>query len=340
VLCFPRAIEHGRRCYTARLHAIVPLDDSALAASLEPCLAPATFRIYRPEDGRSFSPDHTPYPDGVVIGAPSAAEVAAARRLQQTIWQSRPGDLYPDDLHSHEFAAGTSLVARRDQQVIGFLFGFIRFGSVWSSDGLAIESQVLGVDPAFRGLGLARMLKQAQAKSALSRGITVIHWTADPLQFANAALNFGKLRAVAGDFAADYYPFQNALNRVPASRLRLTWLPGTPHGRAGLHEPAHLRPTLADLPGCVLLNNGPAQSAEPEGAAMVAIEVPADWTRLQREDLASAQRWRNVTDTIFQATLGFRSDRYVLVDVAVSGHRRFLIASRFNQALADRLAGA
>ncbi len=130
-----------------------------------------------------------------------------------------------------------------------------------------------------------------------SEGIGVIHWTADPLQFPNAALNFGLLRAVAYDFAADLYPFRNDLNRVHASRLSLTWLVASRRvddvplvgARAEVVDMSHRRQIAR-------VNDGPRSADLARQEPLIAIEVPLDWTALQQQDLDAALAWRQVTD--------------------------------------------
>lgn len=56
------------------------------------------------------------------------------------------------------------------------------------------------------------------------QGIGVIHWTADPLQFPNAALNFGLLRAGGLRVRRRPLPLSQRFDRVHASLLSLTWL--------------------------------------------------------------------------------------------------------------------
>jgi hypothetical protein len=261
-LLFPRALEGGRPIYTLRLHQLGPLPpDAELRAAVEQLIAPAGALLYRPEDGRSFGPTHAPA-GGFDLGAPARAELAAARRLHGAIWGVAEAEGYPDDLYSVEFAPGTALVARRDGLLAGFLLGFRRFGLPALAGlglpyqlGLAVESQVMGVAPEQRRSGLAAALKREQARLALAAGIDLIHWTADPLQYPNAVLNFARLRAVAGEFTPAYYPFQNALNRVPASRLGISWLPRSARGRAGLADgPRGDDRGLGRFPGCVVLN--------------------------------------------------------------------------------------
>lgn len=292
--------------------------------------AVADIRIHYPQRAYGYAPSYHRVGD-FTIGAPSSAELAAIRAMHITIWGATPGAQYPDDLHSSEFGPATSLVARAGDRLAGFLLGFYRFGGLNGLErtgvdtSLSIESQVMGIDPGVRRSGLAATLKRVQAAESLALGIGVIHWTADPLQFANAALNFHKLRAVAGEFYPAYYPFQNALNRVPASRFGIVWLPRTPWGQRGMKDRPRGDLSLSRFPGCVVLNAGIEHVGVPDGAAYIAIEIPADWTNLQISDLEAAQAWRSVTDTIFSEVIGYTSGRYLITDVASAGERRYLI---------------
>lgn len=336
-LLFPRGVSGGQRHYTLRLHGQGDL--SGLAAML----APAQFVLHDPlrPEGHSYCASHAPA-GGFDLGTPGRAELAAIGALHAAVWGGGDEARYPDDLYSAEFAPATALVARRDGQLAGFLLGFYRFelpalaglGLPWRSE-LAVESQVMAVAPAARRTGLAATLKRAQARKALAEGLDLIHWTADPLQYANAALNFGRLRALAGEHYADYYPFRNELNRVAASRLGLVWLPRSARGRASLADEAGPAGARARFPGCVTLNEGTRALDAPTGVPWIAIEIPADWTMLQREDLVLAARWREVSDALLGHHLGFAPGRYLICDVAAEGVRRYLIARRFTPELIE-----
>ncbi|NJM07943.1 GNAT family N-acetyltransferase [Candidatus Gracilibacteria bacterium] len=334
-LVFPRGIAQGQRLVTARISGIAPVQQEAVTTALADLLAPDQVHVYAPPVDVGFVRPGQRH-DTFQIGAPAANEVAAMRRLQAQIWQTNA--LYPDDVHSAAFAPATSLVVRQNDEVMAFLLGFFRFGSSElpgdTPDRLSIESQVMGIAPAFRRYGLAAALKRAQARQALAAGIDLIHWTADPLQFANAALNFGTLRAIAGEFLPGFYQMSNALNRVSASRLSISWLLRSTYGAQGMCTERRTRPTLADFPGVQLLNAGPTPLAvSSSDAPFLAIEIPADWTALQHDDLALAQRWRATTDALLAATLGYHVGRYVICDAATDGARRYLIARAFDDNL-------
>ncbi|MFN3373752.1 MAG: GNAT family N-acetyltransferase, partial [Chloroflexus sp.] len=213
-LLFPRLLTpDGTRAYTLRLHEFDQhLPDDLLTAALHP----TDVTIYRPRDGVTFAPPE-PRPAGVWIGPPQAADLPAITALYRAVWNSQP---YPTDLFSAECGPATALVATVDGHLAGFLLGFFRFGgNPAAPHELAIESQVMAVDPAYRNHGLATRLKRAQAHAALARGIRCIQWTVDPLQLPNALLNFNRLHAVAGAFVRVYYHVNNALNLVTASRF-------------------------------------------------------------------------------------------------------------------------
>lgn len=309
-LLFPRALTpDGTRTYTLRLHEFdQPLRDNLVTAALHPTLV----TIYRPRDGVTFAPPAS-RPAGVWIGPPHAADLPAITALYRAVWNSQP---YPTDLFSAEFGPATALVATVDGDLAGFLLGFFRFGgNPAAPNELAIESQVMAVDPAYRNHGLATRLKRAQAHTALARGIRCIQWTVDPLQLPNALLNFNRLHAVAGAFVRGYYPVHNALNLVTASRFIVTWLPASTNGQRGLIDGGE-RLKLADLPSVAVLNSGPQLLPAPDDPPAIAITIPPDWTALQRRDLALATRWRDVTDALFTTWVGWAAGKYVIYAVA------------------------
>ncbi|HMN31434.1 MAG TPA: hypothetical protein PKE45_25010, partial [Caldilineaceae bacterium] len=232
-------------------------------------------------------------------------------------------------------------------RTVGFLFGFLKFGGKPLPDDwqqhvaghLRIESQLLGVLPEQRGARLGFLLKKRQAEQALRAGIQIINWTVDPLQWPNAVLNFGLLRAMAFDFAPDYYRFRNELNRVPASRFGLTWLVNTQRvtRACGLYlDAAADHPSLIDLaaaPAIQRVNDGAQALVEQPTSQQIAIELPADWTTLQHQDLGYALRWRTTTDRLLQRLIGLAPGQYVVTDVGVESSRRYLVAQRSTTAL-------
>jgi len=334
---FPRAIEQGRRVYTLRYHAVpgkpaIPVSHVEVLAE---ALLPNARIVHYDPCGPVEMPGSVLVPGELEIGRPNAAEAEDLRRLQARIWGSDGDLLYPSDIHSLAFGAGTSLIARFEGKVVGFLFGFVRFGGpalpeAWAArqrSDLRLESQVLGTDPAVRGRGIGARLKQAQAVAARELGIDLVSWTVDPLQLPNAILNIGTLGAVSCEFHPNWYAFQNELNQVPASRLGMTWLV---NGERAISQPRAERIVdLALRPDIVRLNDGARLVADPRSlpaGAPVAIEIPQNWTALQSLDYETAWFWRQTTDRLLSALLGNGDDRYMITAVGRDGERAFLIA--------------
>ncbi len=334
--------------YVIRQHSLpgaLPIDEGLLKQGLAAVLGTETLDFFDPGLPHPYQATHSQI-GALDIGRPDATEAESVRWLQQEIWRSPAEFLYPIDLHSTDFPIGTSLVARVDGEVAGFLFGFYKgdkptlphdWAQRWGGE-LRIESQVMGVLPQHRGLRIGYLLKRAQGDEALRQGIGVINWTVDPLQYANAALNFGLLRAVAFNFTPDYYPFRNELNRGPASRFSLTWLIGS--GRVLSQPLFDVRSTvihLAHQPEIVRVNQGWQHYDLTVDANLIAIEVPSNWTGLQQTDADAALGWRTVTDQLFAHYIGSAPGKYVVTDVGVDGDARYLIAERASEGLWSRL---
>jgi predicted GNAT superfamily acetyltransferase len=342
---FPRALREGRRVYTLRYHPVgegLAFDDAwRLAGAVERLFGGAEVVWYDPAAPQRYA-DVAPGDEaGLVIGAPGEEDAATIPLLHAAMWGASLDFLYPADLHSEGFSPGTTLAARFDGRLVGFLFGFAKFGGsplpeAWATrfgGEFRLESQLMGVLPELRQHRIGLSLKRVQGEDARRRGIGVVNWTVDPLQFGNAVLNFGALRAVAFDFSPDHYGFRNALNQVAASRFGITWLVGTE--RVGQALAGEARTTIAELrelPGVVRANDGAGGGRLDLDAPVIAIEVPGDWTALQRDDLDEATRWRETTDALFARYLGPQIGQYAVVGVARDGERRFLLAERVTEA--------
>jgi predicted GNAT superfamily acetyltransferase len=341
---FPRTIDQGKQIFTMRLHR-VPGETfvfEAEAALLVEALLPEYQIVTFDPTGDLDLPGSVVVAGDVEIGRPNAREAELLRALQGRIWGSSGDLLYPSDIHATGFGAGASLIARWQEQVAGFLFGFIRFGGPslpagWNEafrTDLRLESQVLGADPDIRGQGVGSRLKRAQAELARSLGIDIVSWTVDPLQMPNAILNFASLGAVCTAFHPNWYAFQNELNQVSASRLSMTWLINSDRVLNGNRAERLL--DLARRPDVVRLNDGIEQTGDPLAlqGEICAVEIPDDWTALQSLDYERAWFWRQTTDRLLLALLGSAEDRYMITSVARDGARAYLIAEQTGQVVA------
>lgn len=350
---FPRQRDRGgAHVYTLRYHpypGAPPIDRHELRQATSAQLGGCDVIFNDPYAPHYYAATHRRI-GPVDIGQPDPAEAVQVPSLHQRIWGSPPEYLYPADLFGVDFAAGTRLIARVDddngQALAGFLIGFYKFGGSrlpadWYDrfgGDLRLESQIVGVLPVYRGLRIASLLKFVQGEQAWREGVGIVNWTSDPLQYPNAALNFGLLRAVAFDFMPDLYPFRNNLNRVSTSRFALTWLVGSRRVREQ-SDPA-ARAVVAELgqnPQIARVNDRWHHFDLDASAPMIAIEVPANWTELQEVDVAEAIRWREATDTIFAHYVGLDEGRYTITGVGVDGEKRYLVAEQSGESLWRRL---
>jgi predicted GNAT superfamily acetyltransferase len=352
---FPRLpAEADARAYTLRYHSLtggrITLGSAATPVAIVdavrarlPGMPEVVF--YDPLAEHRYAPSYEQI--GLLdIGRPNATEAQQIRFIQQTIWGNPPEFLYPSDIHSADFGIGTSLVARVDGVLAGFLFGFIKHdGPELPADwygrfngATRLESQTMGVLTDFRGMRIGNLLKRSQAAAAWAQGIGIVHWTVDPLQYPNAALNFGLLRAIAFNFYPDLYPFRNELNRVHASRFAITWLVGSKHVQdVPLHDSRAQVLDLSQRDEIPRVNRGWADIDFAQDAAIVAFEVPADWTGMQQNNLDVAIAWREASDRIFGHYVGSSPGQYVITGTGVDGERRYLIGERVSDELWNHL---
>lgn len=338
--------EHGAACHLAYFSAA-----RARRATAE--LRVACARLWGSADLRFFDGDaYAPWPDppvietrdGIAYAPPRAQDAAGIQQLQAQIWQFADADLYPAALHHPAFHAVRSLVARRQDQVVGFLFGFLHGGPLpawprgWPRPRAGrMESQVLGIHPAYRRRNIAYHLKRLQARTAQTQGIEHIQWVTDPLQFRNANLNFGRLGAVSCQLLPNHLPFRNALNRVPASRLRLLWpLQAAPVQNALATGRYGSVLDLAARTDVAYAHDALRRVRLDLTAPRLAVEIPAQWTRLQQQDATRAQEWRRITDRILAHYLGPDAGQYMITGTGARQERTYLVAERIDEALAAR----
>ena len=124
-------------------------------------------------------------------------------RLQQEIWGFADVELLPLRFLVVVSRVGGHVFGAYDgAEMIAFCFAIpgIKPGNV-----PYLHSHMLGVQPAYRDTGIGRKLKLRQREEALSRGITLIEWTFDPMELKNAYLNIVKLGAIVRRYSENQY---------------------------------------------------------------------------------------------------------------------------------------
>jgi predicted GNAT superfamily acetyltransferase len=96
-----------------------------------------------------------------------------------------------------------------------------------------LHSHMLAVREGWRNRGLGAQLKRSQRDEALSRGITRMEWTFDPLEIKNAFLNIHRLGAVARTYKPDFYGVSSSRLQggLPTDRLVAEWALDSPRVR-------------------------------------------------------------------------------------------------------------
>jgi predicted GNAT superfamily acetyltransferase len=88
-----------------------------------------------------------------------------------------------------------------------------------------LHSHMLSVRASHRNRGLGAQLKWEQRREALSRGITHMEWTFDPLVIPNAFLNIHRLGAISRAYLVDFYGVSSSRLQggLPTDRLLAEW---------------------------------------------------------------------------------------------------------------------
>ena len=244
-------------------------------------------------------------------------EMLQVHRLQQQIWgyEDRSKGLYPPALSTAAKNGGVVLGAfdAASDQLVAFLFGFL---GREPGGPLKLCSQVMGVLPQWRGLGIGEALKQAQRDRVLAQDLPLITWTFDPLEGPNGHLNIHKLRAVSRRYLRNIYGSNlGALNAgLPSDRLLVEWwVQGSHLDRVGdspeletepIFEVAGSRETRYIIDAQLTLS-----------APRLSLETPTDIQTLKGADPDLARDWRFHVRQAFET---YFAQGYITVDF-VSG---------------------
>jgi predicted GNAT superfamily acetyltransferase len=257
--------------------------------------------------------------------------MAAVEKLARAVWQSDDLDVVPAHLliavaHNGGLVAGAFV----EGKLVGFVFGFLGQDSGPEGPRLKHCSHQLGVDPAYRNLGLGFALKRFQWQFARDQGLERITWTYDPLLSLNAHFNIAKLGVVCSTYLRDVYgALRDRLNvGLPSDRFQVDWWINSERVVRRMQGESAPRLTLADyLKAGALLVNPPDPAGRPvppreeavdalnqdgePGRATLLVEVPADFLTLKAADPALALTWRLRTRALFE---GLFSRGYAVTD--------------------------
>jgi predicted GNAT superfamily acetyltransferase len=200
-------------------------------------------------------------------------------------------------------AGGFTLGAFDGERMVGFVLNQLaaRRSPETGAEETIGYSHMMAVAKEYQNRGVGARLKWAQRARVLAEGRRFIRWTWDPLQSRNAYFNLKRLGVVVRSYASNYYGTDYST---------VTGKFGEP---LGLDSDRLVAEWELDSPRVEALARG--ETAEPGGGPDAAVNIPANWGALVREDPAAARaellRVRAEFQTAFAAGLvcaGFERD--------------------------------
>lgn len=227
-------------------------------------------------------------------------DFAAMQALEHKVWHM------PHTLPLHQVLTvakngGILLGAFADSLLVGLLYSFPGY----LNRQVYLCSHMLGIREEWRHHGLGAQLKLAQAAAARQAGYSLITWTYDPLESANANLNISKLGAVCSTYIVNCYgEMQDSLNQgLPSDRFQVAWWLTQPQVPV-LLDGTEYQAIPWRLTGNTLIEPvGEADLAAEflDQASRVTVAVPADTQLMKEENMTLAKDWRAVTRQAFTA---------------------------------------
>ena len=151
--------------------------------------------------------------------------------LQKLIWGFEDIDIVPLPMFVVAAKVGGQVFGAFDgEQMVGFVMAVpgYRHGRPY------LHSHMAALLPEYQGKGLGRRLKLRQRADALDRGIKLVEWTFDPLEFRNAYFNFQRLGTIARRYVRNQYGLTTSPlhGGLPTDRLVAEWWLATPRVEA------------------------------------------------------------------------------------------------------------
>ena len=171
-----------------------------------------------------------------------------------------------------------------------------------------LHSQLMGVLPAYRSHGIGYHLKMLQRDYAVMRGLDLIKWTYDPLLAANAHLNLRKMGSVIREYIPNYYGnLQSHFTRgIASDRVWVSWFVKSERVLGRIGNSSSSTVTGGDLPRATRVKPDPISGlVRLSGFRLdldskrLLVEVPGDFSTLQRTEPKLAREWQEQIREIF-----------------------------------------
>jgi predicted GNAT superfamily acetyltransferase len=173
--------------------------------------------------------------------------------LQKLIWDFADADLVPVPMFVVAAKIGGQVAGAFDgDTMIGFVLAVpgYRHGRAY------LHSHMTAVLPEYQGKGIGRRLKLRQRADALDRGIELVEWTFDPLEFRNAHFNLERLGVIVRRYVRNQYGVTSSPlhGGLPTDRLVAEWWLASPRVKALIEEqqpPKHDQPQRVHIPAAI-----------------------------------------------------------------------------------------
>ena len=173
-------------------------------------------------------------------------------------------------------AGGWTLGAFVDRRLVGFVH---HLAAVHGNEVFGY-SHMMAVDPEYQNKGVGARLKWGQRARAIQEGRSFIKWTWDPMQARNAYFNLNRLGVTVSSYAENFY----GTDYVTSPALTGAAPAGIDSDRLFAHWQLRSRRVMD-------LANGASRSGETVPTKpQLMIDIPADWTKLCRENPGQARQ--------------------------------------------------
>jgi predicted GNAT superfamily acetyltransferase len=173
-------------------------------------------------------------------------------------------------------AGGWTLGAFVAERLVGFVhhLAAVRGSEIFG------YSHMMAVDPAFQNKGVGARLKWSQRERTIQEGRSFIKWTWDPMQARNAYFNLNRLGVIVLSYAENFYGTDYVTSPVLTG--------AEPAGIDSDRLFAHWR--LQSRRVTDLANGAPASGVIVPTKPEAVIDIPANWTKLYKENPAQAKQ--------------------------------------------------
>ncbi|HWC14244.1 MAG TPA: GNAT family N-acetyltransferase [Actinomycetota bacterium] len=248
-------------------------------------------------------------------------EIQQAVELHRVIWGPEDRDLIGvSTLRALSHADNYVFGAYLGDRLVAAITGFVG----WHEEKFQLHSHILGVSPEVQGRNVGFALKEHQRAWCLSKEITTVTWTYDPLVSRNAYFNLTKLGAAVTAYYPSFYGQMNdGINGSDDSdRVLVEWALGSPRAVEASLGDGIATPDIAELREAgaeIALDAGPDGSPIETTASSdtILVGIPRDIVEIRRRNAELGSHWRSASRSALEGRL---NDGFVITALAKPGY--------------------